>query len=57
MAKEATEAKKQVSYLLSVEETQVKLTEELAETCRDYYNATWDRALDVAGVLVDSVWR
>ena len=57
MAKEATEAKKQVSHLLSVEETQVRLTEELAETYRDYCNATWDRALDVAGVLVDSVWR
>ena len=57
MAKEAIEAKKQVSYLLSVEEAQVRLTEELVETYKDYCNATWDRALDVVGVPADSVWR
>ena len=40
LAKKATEAEKQASYLLGVEETQVKLTEELAEVCRDYCNVT-----------------
>ena len=38
LAKKATEAEKQESYLLGVEETQVKLTEELAKVCRDYCN-------------------
>ena len=36
---------------------QVRLVEELSEVCKDYYNATWDRAFSVAGVLADSVWR
>ena len=40
-----------------MEETQARLTEELAEVCRDYYNVTWDEALTVAGVPVDSTWR
>ena len=48
---------KQASYLLSIEETPVRLTEELAEVCNDYCNVTWDEALNVAGVLVDSTWR
>ena len=55
LAKEAAEAEKQASYLLSMEETQVRLAEELLEVCRDYYNVTWDKALSVAGVPVDSV--
>ena len=57
LANEATEAEKQASYLLGVEETQARLTEELAEVCRDYCNITWDEALNVAGVSVDSAWR
>ena len=57
MAKEVVEAKRQASYAFGVEETQARLTEELAEVCRDYCNVTWDEALNVAGVPVDSVWR
>ena len=57
LAKEAAEAKKQASYLLGVEETQVRLAEELVEVCRDYCNATWDEAFNVAGVPADSAWR
>ena len=34
--KEAAEAAKQASYLLGIEETETRLTEELAEVCRDY---------------------
>ncbi|XP_050290001.1 uncharacterized protein LOC126728180 [Quercus robur] len=54
LAKEATEAEKQASYLLGMEEMQVRLAEELLEVCRDYYNVTWDKALSVARVPVDS---
>ena len=50
-------AEKRGAYQLGVEETQVRLTEELLEVCKDYYSVTWDRALSVAGVPVDSVWR
>ena len=34
--KEAAEAAKLASYLLGLEETETRLTEELAEVCRDY---------------------
>ena len=57
LAKEAAEAEKQSSYLLDVEETQVRLTEKLLKVCRDYCNAMWDRVLSVVGVLADSIWR
>ena len=40
-----------------MEETQIRLAEELSEVCRDYCNAIWDRALSVARVPADSVWR
>ena len=36
LAKEATEAEKQAAYTLGVEETQVRLTEELSVVCREY---------------------
>ena len=57
LAREVAETKKQASYILSVDETQAKLTEELAEACRDYCNVTWDEALNIAKVLVDSALR
>ena len=40
-----------------MEEMQVRLAKELLEVCRDYCNATWDRALSVAEVLANFVWR
>ena len=57
LAREVAKTKKQASYILSVEETQAKLTEELPEACRDYCNVTWDEALNIAKVLVDSALR
>ena len=57
LAKEALKAKRQAAYALDVEETQARLTEELAEACRDYCDATWAEALNIAGVPVDSEWR
>lgn len=35
----------------------MRLAEELFEVCRDYCATSWGRALDIAGVPVDSVWR
>ena len=57
LAKEAVEAKRQAAYALSIEETRARLTKEFAEVCKDYCDATWDEALNVAKVLVDSTWR
>ena len=57
LAREATEAEKRALYQLGVEETQVRLTEELLEVCKDYCNVTWDRVLSVAGVPANFVWR
>ena len=57
LAKEALEVEKQVAYVLGVEETQAKLTEELAKACRDYRDATFVEALNIAGVPANSKWR
>ena len=55
--KEVAEAEKQVAYTLGVKETQARLTEEFSVVCRDYCDISWDKALDVAGVPVDSDLR
>ena len=57
MAKEGAETEKQAAYTLEVEETQVKLIEELFVVCREYCGISWGKALDAAGVLVDSDLR
>ena len=57
LAKEAAEAEKRAAYQLGVEETQVRLAEELSELCRDYCGITWDKVLNVADVPADSAWR
>ena len=40
--REAAEVEKKVSYQLGVEETKVRLAEEVSEVCRDYCGVTWD---------------
>ena len=57
LVKEAAEAENQTAYMLGMEETQAKLTEEFSTVCRDYYDISWGKALDVAGVPVDSNLR
>ena len=57
LVKEAAETEKQAAYTLEVEETQARLTEELSVVCRDYYDISWGKALDAAGVLVGSDFR
>ena len=57
LQKEATEAEKQASYALGVEETQSRLTEEFASVARDYCDVSWAKALDAAGVPADSSLR
>ncbi|XP_065630889.1 uncharacterized protein LOC136068112 [Quercus suber] len=50
LAKEAVEAERQAGYTLGVEETQLRLTKEFAKVCREYYDLTWDKALEAARV-------
>ena len=57
LLKEATEAEKQVAYALGVQETQSRLTEEFSVVARDYCDITWGKALDAAGISVDSNLR
>ena len=57
LAKEAAEAEKKASYQLDVEETEIRLAEELLEVCRDYCDVTWDKALTVAEVPTNSILR
>ena len=57
LVKEAVEAKKQAAYTLGVEETQAKLREEFSALCRDYYDISWGKSLDVVEVPVDSDLR
>ena len=57
LAKEVAEAEKQAAYTLGVEETQVRLTEELFIVCREYYDISWGKAFDAARVPTDSDLR
>ena len=40
LAKKAAEVEKKAYYQLSVEETEIRLVEELLKVCRDYCNMT-----------------
>ena len=57
LVKEAAEVEKQAAYTLGMEETQAKLTEEFSTVCRDYCDVSWGKALDIAGVPMDSNLR
>ena len=57
LLKEATEAEKQATYDLGVQETQNRLTEEFSAVARDYCDITWGKTLDVAGIPADSNLR
>ena len=57
LLKEAAEAEKQIAYTLGVQETQARLTEEFSAVARDYYDISWGKALDVAGIPADSSLR
>ena len=57
LAKEAAKTEKQAAYMLGVEETQARLTEELSAVCREYCGISWGKALDAAGVPIGSDLR
>ena len=57
LLKEATEAEKQFTYALGVQETQSRLTEEFSTVARGYFDITWGKALDAARIPTDSSLR
>ena len=57
LLKEAAEAEKQVAYTLGMEEIQARLTEEFSAVARDYCDISWSKALNAAGIPVDSSLR
>nr|POE97558.1 hypothetical protein CFP56_17077 [Quercus suber] len=57
MVEEAAKALKQASYELGVQETEVRLANELAKVCKDYCKEVWLEALNLAGVPTTSEWR
>ncbi|XP_023873577.1 uncharacterized protein LOC111986186 [Quercus suber] len=57
LAKEVVKTERKAAYKLGVEETQVSLTEQFAMVCREYYDITWGKALDAAGISVESDLR
>ena len=57
MAKEATEAAEQASYDRGVQETEIRLANELVEVCIDYCKEVWAEALNQARVPTASKWR
>ena len=57
VAREASEAMETASYERVVQETEVRLVEEVARVCRDYCAEVWVEALNQAGVSTDSELR
>ena len=55
--KEASKTSEQPSYKRGVQETKIRLTDELAEVCRDYCKEVWAEALNRAKVPTTSEWR
>ena len=57
LIKEAAEAEKQAAYMLGMEETQARLTEELSAVYREYCGISWGKALNSTEVPVGSDLR
>ena len=57
VARVAADASEKKFYDLRVQETEARLTKELAEVCRDYYQEVWTEALNLAGVPAALEWR
>ena len=57
MTKEASKAVEKASYECGVLDTETRLAEEVARVCRDYYIEVWTKALNQAGVPINSELR
>ena len=57
MAKEVAVAAETASYERRVQETEIRLADELAEVYKDYCKEVWVEALNWAGVFTTSEWK
>ena len=57
LIREAVEAEKKAAHQLGIQETEVRLSEEIPEMCRDYCSISWAHALDAAGIPTESALR
>ena len=57
LIREAAEAEKKAHHQLGVQETEVRLSEEIPEVCREYCSISWAHTLDATGVPADSALR
>ena len=57
VARETSKAIETTSYEREVQDTETRLAEKVAGMCRDYYAKIWAKALNQAGVSVDSELR
>ena len=57
VAKEASKAVEMASYECGVQEMEMRLAEEVARVCKDYYIEVWAKALNWARVPADSELR
>ena len=57
MAREAAKVAEEVAYERGVEETEIRLAEEVARVCKDYCTETWTEALNNVEVPTDSKLR
>ena len=57
VAREASEATEVASYKRGVQETKIRLAEEVARVCRDYCTEVWAKVLNWVGVPATSELR
>ena len=57
VGKEVSEAVETASYECGVQETEIRLADELAKVYRDYYKKVWAKALSRARVPTTFEWR
>jgi len=57
VAKEVVVAEETASYERRVQETEIRLADELAEVYKDYCKEVWAEALNWAGVFTTSEWK
>lgn len=56
-AKEVAEASTQAAYNRGVDETEIRLADELAKVCKNYYKEVCVEALNLVGIPTTSEWR
>lgn len=56
-AKEVAKASTQAAYNRGMDETEIRLANELAKVCKNYYKEVCVEALNLVGIPATSEWR